>query len=87
VERRLLDRRCWRWWHGWLPPAHANESELVLQWEFEVPEHGVLLHKIDVFFIDDAGSEWGVLTQAHAAQWAAVSDGFAAVRDSFTDSH
>jgi len=56
-----------------------------LRWEFEVPENGVLLHKIDLFFVGDTGSEWGVLTQAPADQWSAAEAAFAAIDNTFRE--
>jgi hypothetical protein len=35
-----------------------------LWWEFRVEEKGALVHKVDVFFIDDEGAGFGFLTQA-----------------------
>ena len=55
-----------------------------LRWEFEVPEHGVLLHKVDLFFISGSGSEWAILTQAPAADYAGVVGAFDALRSSLT---
>jgi hypothetical protein len=42
------------------------EGADALAWEFEVTENGVRLHKLDLFFIDTRGREWGILTQAPA---------------------
>jgi len=56
-----------------------------IRWEFEVPEHGVLLHKVDWFFTDEQGRDWGLLTQAPAGQWSQVSDAFAAITSSFAE--
>jgi hypothetical protein len=39
------------------------------RWEFEVEEGGVLLRKVDIFFDDNAGNGYGVLTQAPAATY------------------
>jgi len=50
-----------------------------------VPENGVLLHKIDLFFVGDTGSEWGVLTQAPADQWSAAEAAFAAIDNTFRE--
>lgn len=54
-----------------------------LRWEFEVPEHGTLLHKIDTFFITNTGSEWAILSQAPARDWARVAPAFTAIESSF----
>jgi len=43
------------------------------RWEFKVLEHGVLVRKVDIFFIDRSRNGWGVLFQAPAAQWATAS--------------
>lgn len=48
-----------------------------------MPEHGVLLHKVDMFFIGDTGAEWGLLSQAPAVQWNTASAAFAAIDDTF----
>jgi hypothetical protein len=40
-----------------------------LYWEFLVEESGVVLHKIDVIFVDDKGRSIAVLTQAPASSW------------------
>lgn len=40
-----------------------------LRWEFEVIEHGVLLHKVDTWFVDAYGHGWGVLFQSPEALW------------------
>ena len=56
-----------------------------LRWEFEVPEHGVLLHKIDTFFIGNRGGDWGLLEQAPASQWDQVSAAFYAMAGSFSE--
>ena len=51
-------------------------------WEFTVPERGVTLHKVDVFFTDAAGSGFAILTQASASTWAERRQLYDAVRDS-----
>lgn len=56
-----------------------------LRWEFEVPEGGVLLRKVDMFFVGDTGSEWAILVQAPAAQWSQVSTAFDAITNSFSE--
>jgi len=49
-----------------------------------VPEHGVLLHKIDLFFIDrNTGSEWAILTQAPDTKWNSVAAAYELVRQTF----
>jgi len=40
-------------------------------WEFLVREHNVLLHKIDIFFIDQYGDGLAVLAQAPETVWSA----------------
>jgi hypothetical protein len=53
-------------------------------WEFLVIERGVLLHKVDLFFIDPTtGSEWAILTQAPADQWTQDSSAFDTLRATF----
>jgi S1-C subfamily serine protease len=55
-----------------------------LLWEFLVIERGVLLHKVDLFFIDPTtGSEWAILTQAPADQWTQDSSAFDTLRATF----
>jgi len=41
-----------------------------IYWEFLVSESGRLLHKVDIFFLDNSGNGFGVLTQAPADAWA-----------------
>lgn len=53
-----------------------------LWWEFLVPESGVLLHKVDVFFLDESGDGVALLTQAPAADWGSWTTLFATVRSS-----
>jgi len=53
-----------------------------LRWEFVVAENGVLLRKIDAFFVDDAGAGVAVLVQAPAAGYQFWAPVFAAVRSS-----
>jgi hypothetical protein len=56
-----------------------------LHWEFLVQENGVLLHKVDEFFIDSAnGDGVAALTQAPADQYAAVADAFASLRQTLS---
>jgi hypothetical protein len=40
-----------------------------VRWEFVVAEHGVLLHKVDVFFTDDVGDSFALLTQTPAGSY------------------
>jgi S1-C subfamily serine protease len=61
------------------------EGYPALRWEFEVPEHGVVLHKVDTFFIGHAGSEWAILSQAPATNWTQVSAAFDAMQQSFVE--
>jgi S1-C subfamily serine protease len=61
------------------------EGYAALRWEFEIPESGVLLHKVDLFFIDGSGQEWAILTQAPASVYNGVSNAFDALRNSFVD--
>jgi S1-C subfamily serine protease len=56
-----------------------------LRWEFEVPENGVLLHKVDLFFIDGSGNGWAILTQAPASVYSSVATAYDQLRASFTD--
>lgn len=52
-----------------------------LWWEFRVQEKGALVHKVDIFFIDDAGAGFGFLTQASESiyyDWLPVFDGIRA---------
>ncbi len=53
-------------------------------WEFLVSENGVLLHKVDVFFINDYGEGVALLTQAPAALWNSAASAFAAIRASYS---
>jgi serine/threonine protein kinase len=54
-----------------------------LEWEFVVLEGGILLHKIDLFFVGPSGSEWAILTQAPAALWPKFATGLDAQRQTF----
>ncbi len=56
-----------------------------IRWEFEVPEHGLLLHKVDLFFIDGNGNGWGLLTQAPASVYSQVATPYDELRASFTE--
>src|SRR5207249_157895 len=44
-----------------------------LRWKFTIPEHGGVDRKVDIFFIDSSGNDWGVLFQAPASQWRAAA--------------
>ena len=46
------------------PQRRCSTSPDALYWEFEVEEQGVLLHKIDIFFIDDSNQGWAALVQS-----------------------
>lgn len=52
-----------------------------IRWEFLVEEDGVLLHKVDIFFMSGP-DQFAVLTQAPASEFAGLSDVFDAVRGS-----
>jgi len=56
-----------------------------LRWQFEVPEHGVLLHRVDEFSFGAYGSEWTILTQAPAASYERAATAFDAIRDRFSE--
>lgn len=53
-----------------------------IRWEFLVPEHGILLRKVDIMFIDDAGDGIAVLTQAPASVYRYWTGQFARIRTS-----
>jgi hypothetical protein len=53
-----------------------------VDWEFIVPEKGVLLHKQDTFFNDESGHGFAILTQAPAGQFARWRSAFEQVRQS-----
>jgi hypothetical protein len=53
-------------------------------WEFVVPEAGISLHKVDVFFINEFGEGVAILTQAPATRFGTVADAFGTIRDSYT---
>ena len=66
--------------------SHVNfDGYNALRWEFEVPEHGVLLHKIDTLFTGNRGGDWGILEQAPASDWDQVSGAFDAMATSFSE--
>lgn len=54
-----------------------------IRWEFFVSEDGVLLHKVDNMFVDDAGEGVAVLTQAPASTYRYWERLFQNVDDSF----
>jgi len=56
-----------------------------IRWEFLVSEHGVLLHKVDMFFIDDNAEEVAILTQAPASIYPRWSSAFSRIRASFSE--
>jgi len=49
-----------------------------VRWEFTVREHGTLLHKVDIFFIDSMRQGWAILFQSPAADWSNSDPRFAA---------
>jgi serine/threonine-protein kinase len=53
-----------------------------LRWEFLVREEGRLLHKVDIFLLDNAGNGFGILTEAPADQWSSWQPLFQRVLDS-----
>ena len=53
-----------------------------VRWEFLVPEQGVLLHKVDVMFVDDDGDGVAVLTQAPASVYRFWTGQFSRIRGS-----
>lgn len=53
-------------------------------WEFVVPEGGVLLHKVDVFLINQYGEGVAILTQGPKARFDSLSDAFAGMRGSYS---
>jgi hypothetical protein len=56
-----------------------------IRWEFLVSEHGVLLHKVDMFFVDDNADEVAILTQAPASIYLRWSSAFSRIRASFSE--
>jgi hypothetical protein len=50
-------------------------------WEFQVEEKGVLLHKLDIFFVSEYGDVFAVLTQAPAERYDQWSSTFESVRE------
>lgn len=44
-----------------------------LRWEFTIPEGGRKVRKVDIFFTDASGNDWGILFQAPATQWATAA--------------
>jgi hypothetical protein len=65
--------------------SHTSfQGEDALWWEFLIVERGVLLHKVDIFFIDPTtGSEWAILTQAPADTWTQDASAFDSLRNTF----
>jgi hypothetical protein len=57
-----------------------------VRWEFLVAEHGVLLHKVDIFFTDDVGDSFALLTQAPASSYRYWSALYADLQNSFVAS-
>ncbi len=55
-----------------------------LYWEYLVPEHGVLLHKVNIMFVDENREGFGVLTESPASEWQAWAPTFETLRDSLT---
>jgi S1-C subfamily serine protease len=56
-----------------------------LRWEFEVPQSGVLLHKVDIFFTGNRGGDWGLLVQAPASEWSQVESALSILQSSFQE--
>ncbi len=52
-------------------------------WAFEVDRDGGRVRVEDVFFADNTGTGWAVLTQARAEEYANVADEFAQIRETF----
>lgn len=52
-------------------------------WAFEVDRDGGRVRVEDVFFADNTGTGWAVLTQAPADEYANVADEFAQIRETF----
>lgn len=52
-------------------------------WAFEVDRDGGRVRVEDVFFADNTGTGWAVLTQAPAEEYANVADEFAQIRETF----
>lgn len=55
-----------------------------LWWEFRVQERGTLVHKVDIFFIDDYGAGFGLLTQAPESVYYDLLPLFDDIRASFS---
>jgi S1-C subfamily serine protease len=55
-----------------------------VHWEFEVREHGQLLHKENQLFVDSSGDGVAILTQAAAGEYGSLADSFAQLRSSFS---
>jgi hypothetical protein len=54
-----------------------------LRWEYRVTEHGVPLRKVNMFFQDDAGNGFAVLTEARANSFTPWLRTFSRIRASF----
>ncbi len=54
-------------------------------WEFRVQEKGVLLHKVDVFLINNHGEGVAILTQAPDVTYSSVASAFEAIRASYSE--
>jgi hypothetical protein len=59
---------------------HGSDA---VTWEFVVREGGRLLHKEDVFFVDEAGRGVAILTQGADSDYGDERDGFASLRESY----
>ncbi len=64
-------------------PTSFNGYDAI-RWEFLVDEHGVLLHKVDVMFMDNLGDDIAVLTQAPAPTYEYWKRSFSRLRLSLT---
>ena len=53
------------------------------RWEFEIVDHGVLVHKVDTFLLDSSGTGFAILTQAPATSYAGWRGTFDAMYASF----
>jgi len=59
-----------------------NNYYEALWWEFVVQEQGVLVHKVDIFFSDESGNGFAILTQAPASSYGSYEPTFQRVRAS-----
>ena len=55
-----------------------------LRWEFTVEERGLLLHKIDIFFIDELGNTWALLAQSPDNEWPQAEQSYERLLGTFT---